>query len=358
MRVCGSWVSASGFVERGLLEAERYAEIKTIQAMNHTPFTQPHAQPATRRRIFPAFKFQVSGFGFLLSAFLCLLVTPSANAGDISLYTLTYGAGTGGRISTDYPQGAYDPGTLMTFTAVPNSGYLFLIWQIQGSQLIGRATSAETGFQITNNTTLAAYFILNAPVALPATHWLGQTGSNWSDANWASDTAGTPTNATPTSNSTVTFSATGAGNQSATVLAANTTIGGLIVSDSNPVGIAGGKTLTISNALDIRDSANLTISGNGTVVSAGKDITVANNSGDNATLNISGGAEITGINAYVAAILNSVGTLNVDGPGSKLTLTGALTVDGGGNGTLNITNGGVVSNADGHLARGGAIFIL
>ena len=236
---------------------------------------------------------------------------------------------------------------------------------LSGSALSGNATWSNSTFLslgVTPGTYVwtwgsgnnADSFTLNigpvTPSAPAATHWLGQTDNTWSGANWASDAAGNATTATPTSNSTVTFSATGAGNQSATVLTANTTIRSLNVNDSNPVGIAGGKTLTISEGLTVR--GNLTISGNGTIVNATSPVIgIIEVTGSNSTaLTISGGAAVSADHANIASDSLSVGTLNVDGPGSKLTLANNLTVDGGGNGTLNITNGGVVSNTDGHLA--------
>ena len=44
------------------------------------------------------------------------------------------------------------------------------------------------------------------------------------------------------------------------------------------------------------------------------------------------------------------GLVTVDGAGSKWTINGDLSVDTGGTGTLTITRGGVVSNANGFIA--------
>ena len=364
---------------------------------NRTPSTQPHAPSVARRWIFSAFLLLAT----LSTAPAAVVVNLLEQSGDVvatgsgSLNTaglsLYQNGGTGSILIPS--NGGVTLGSfslISTFAPIAGpvnfggggsnrnvaseSGNLFGVLgggeqlivpygYTSGTSLSATATWANSTFTSLGLTTgtyewtwgggdTADSFTLNiGPIALPATHWLGQTGSNWSDANWASDASGAATTATPTSSSTVTFSATGAGNQSATVLTADTTIGGLIVADSKPVGISGGKTLTISSYLQVRSSANLTVSGKGTVISAGTDVTVANNPGDNATLNISGGAEVTGTNAYVASATNTTGTLNVDGPGSMLTLTNSLVVDQGGNGTLNITNGGVVSNKDGHLAQ-------
>ena len=364
---------------------------------NRTPSTQPHAPSVARRWIFSAFLLLAT----LSTAPAAVVVNLLEQSGDVvatgsgSLNTaglsLYQNGGTGSILIPS--NGGVTLGSfslISTFAPIAGpvnfggggsnrnvaseSGNLFGVLgggeqlivpygYTSGTSLSATATWANSTFTSLGLTTgtyewtwgggdTADSFTLNiGPIALPATHWLGQTGSNWSDANWASDASGAATTATPTSSSTVTFSATGAGNQSATVLTADTTIGGLIVADSKPVGISGGKTLTISSYLQVRSSANLTVSGKGTVISAGTDVTVANNPGDNATLNISGGAEVTGTNAYVASATNTTGTLNVDGLGSMLTLTNSLVVDQGGNGTLNITNGGVVSNKDGHLAQ-------
>ena len=169
----------------------------------------------------------LSGLRSLLSALLLLLAS-SASATDG--FTLSYGAGTGGHIQTDYPQGLYEPGTFMSFQAISDPGYSFIRWLTTGS-IVPNPTQASISFPITDNTTLNAVFApAPAPTPAPATHWKGQTNSTWSGQNWAGVYGGTTINATtntPNSNSDITLSAPGATNQTPITLDVDATVSNL-----------------------------------------------------------------------------------------------------------------------------------
>jgi len=201
-----------------------------------------------------------------------------------------------------------------------------------------------------------------ALAALAATHWLGQTGVNWSEANWASNAAGNAITATPTSADDITFSATGAANQTNTVLDVDTTIKSLTVESS--AGIKGNRTLTINEVTDVSagtltlaggvklvgnrglaiEDGTLTVTGNGTRATFAGVIDVGYSNAGTGTLNVTAGGQVS-TDRFIPVGAKGVGIVNVDGAGSKLTSAYELvlgysqTTDSG---TLNITNGGVV----------------
>jgi T5SS/PEP-CTERM-associated repeat protein len=74
-----------------------------------------------------------------------------------------------------------------------------------------------------------------------------------------------------------------------------------------------------------------------------------------ATLNITGGGAVSDANGYIGYAVGSTAVVKVDGAGSRWTNSSELDIgygmNGGGNGTLNITNGGIVSNTDGYISH-------
>ncbi|EMN3919017.1 autotransporter outer membrane beta-barrel domain-containing protein [Citrobacter farmeri] len=75
-------------------------------------------------------------------------------------------------------------------------------------------------------------------------------------------------------------------------------------------------------------------------------VTVGNTSGETGELNISNGGSVTGTSTTVGSVAGSTGLVTVDGAGTMLNITG-ITVGNGGEGTLTITNGGVVNSSSG-----------
>ena len=201
-----------------------------------------------------------------------------------------------------------------------------------------------------------------ALAAPAATHWLGQTDNNWSGANWASNAAGNAITATPTIADDITFSATGAANQTNTVLDVDTAIKSLTVSST--AGISGNNTLTINEVTKVSagtltlaggvkivgnrglaiEDGTLTVTGNGTRATFASVINVGYINAGTGTLNVTAGGQVS-TDRFIPVGNKGVGIVNVDGAGSKLTSAYELvlgyfaTTDSG---TLNITNGGVV----------------
>ena len=97
-------------------------------------------------------------------------------------YTLTTTPGTGGSITRDPDQATYDAGTVVTLTAVPNSGYSFTSW---GGDLGG--STSPTTITMDGNKSVTATFTLIPPTCYALT--LGHTGEG-------SDPIASPANST------------------------------------------------------------------------------------------------------------------------------------------------------------------
>ncbi len=67
------------------------------------------------------------------------------------------------------------------------------------------------------------------------------------------------------------------------------------------------------------------------------------------TLNITGGGAVSNANGYIGYLSNAMGNVSVEGAGSTWTNIGTLYVGFSGSGTLNITGGGAVSNANSYI---------
>ena len=185
-----------------------------------------------------------------------------------------------------------------------------------------------------------------------AEFWTGAASTDWFSAgNWS---AGVPTNSTSTRIDTVTPNATvvGAAGAQATGLR---------------VGVSGTGALTIQNGGTVNNTLGIigdqagsagtaTVGGAGSTWTNSSDFYVgASGSG---TLTIRNGAAVSNVNGFVAAYSGSTGAVTVDGAGSTWTNSGDLNVGASGSGTLtvssgtlNIRNGGAVSNGYGFLGN-------
>ena len=229
------------------------------------------------------------------------------------------------------------------------------------------------------------------PASVSAQVWKGTTSTDWTvGSNWSTGTA-------PSGTATVTIN-TNSPNPAVLGVsgAASSTIGNL------QMGMTGGTSaLTIQNGSTLSSSvatgsnfvggatgtnATITVTGPGSSWSTAAAVTVAGATGSTGTLNIANGATVTAggnlnlgqsgvsgsgvINltggstltsglAALYAIGGANSTANISGGGSKWNVNGALTVgrgqggSGGGSGTLNVTNGAVVT-ATGTISIGGA----
>ena len=127
------------------------------------------------------------------------------------------------------------------------------------------------------------------------------------------------------------------------------------------VGNSGTGTLNIQNGGQVSSSLGLTYLGynsgsNGTVTVDGLGSNLTNSGClevgflGNGTLNIQNGGQVSSDGGFLGESNGSSGTATVDGSGSKWTTnSGSLYVGESGAGTLNIQNGGQVSNANGYL---------
>ena len=106
--------------------------------------------------------------------------------GGPTQYTLTTTPGTGGSITRDPDQATYDAGTVVTLTAVPNSGYSFTSW---GDDLGG--STSPTTITMDGNKSVTATFTLIPPTCYALT--LGHTGQG-------SDPVASPANSTGCAN--------------------------------------------------------------------------------------------------------------------------------------------------------------
>ena len=196
------------------------------------------------------------------------------------------------------------------------------------------ATSASTSLVFTFQQNPSFFHLDDVSVTqVPAaTHWLGGTDGKWTGNvnNWASDAAGTATIATPMGLDDITFSATGAGNQS-TTLERDFTVHSLTISTTQAVtiesGAGGPHTLTLAGTagtgINVQTGAGLlTIGANLTLAGASDTITVNNAPGAVIDGNIAGanglikagtGAlTLAGTNTYTGGTTVSAGTIFFD----------------------------------------------
>jgi fibronectin-binding autotransporter adhesin len=93
-----------------------------------------------------------------------------------------------------------------------------------------------------------------------------------------------------------------------------------------------------------------TVDGVGSTWTNSGSLYVGQFSGGNGTLTITGGGQVSNGNGYVAGFSGSTGDVTVDGAGSTWTPSSNLYVGHAGAGTLAVTGGGQVSNATGYVA--------
>ncbi|OYW76129.1 MAG: hypothetical protein B7Z37_10275 [Verrucomicrobia bacterium 12-59-8] len=195
-----------------------------------------------------------------------------------------------------------------------------------GATLDGRALALNGAVTLDSNPISFTPLAPGVPGA--PTHWLGATDGSWTVVgNWASDLAGTPALVIPSLADNLTFSATGAANQS-TTLGADFTINTLTINDPTAVTIAGANTLTLAGdpGLTVNTGAGLlTISSGLAFTGAAPTVTVNNTAG-----------------AVFSGAVTSAGSLIKAGTGT-LFISGTTNVTGPANinaGTLNIATGG------------------
>lgn len=221
-------------------------------------------------------------------------------------------------------------------------------------------------------------FLSIALALLPAaagaqTVWTGATGDWSTDSNWSAGVPGGASDAQINNAGTATLASAGA--------AAHSVLVGFAVGDDGHIEATGAGTLDVDADLSIGYGGDGTLAiADGAVVSdySGEiGYTIDSTTGahgsasvdgtgsawhhafelyvgyGNGTLDITNGGTVTDFFGYVAYFPEfpgrSTGTVNVDGAGSNWTNDSTLHVGDSGDGALHVTNGGAVVNGDGYL---------
>ncbi|WP_168189196.1 autotransporter-associated beta strand repeat-containing protein [Oecophyllibacter saccharovorans] len=133
--------------------------------------------------------------------------------------------------------------------------------------------------------------------------------------------------------------------------------GYVIIGDGH--GNAAGMDIVNGGTLDAKGNVNiglagnsngeLTVDGSGSRADVAGSLTVGNGDssygsgkGGQGTLNVTNGGQVTAGQVFAGNYAGSTGTVNVGGKGAQLTATQLLAVNGDGNGTVNINDGGTV----------------
>ena len=136
------------------------------------------------------------------------------------------------------------------------------------------------------------------------------------------------------------------------------------VADRITIGVTNGGNLEITGGGSVTNDSNGSIGSGATAVGSvnvsGAGSTWTNNrnviigSNGRGTLNISNGGVVTSMFSFVGNNSGSDGSVTVDGAGSSWTSSDILSIGALGTGCLEITNGGTVSNSDGRIS--GSVF--
>ncbi|MCL2639552.1 MAG: autotransporter-associated beta strand repeat-containing protein, partial [Phycisphaerales bacterium] len=133
----------------------------------------------------------------------------------------------------------------------------------------------------------------------------------------------------------------------------NGTTGSIINDITNNSILAFNRSDTYTFIYGITGTGSVYQIGNGTTVLTGTSNYTGNTYVQKGVLTIAGGGDATDANAYIADLAGSAATVNVNGSGGggKWKHTGELFVGYRGAGTLNVTNGGEVSNTNAYLGN-------
>jgi T5SS/PEP-CTERM-associated repeat protein/autotransporter-associated beta strand protein len=293
---------------------------------------------------------------------------------------------------------------LYGLTGLVASGTEELIAAATGSHLaIGNLYNSGNFNYALLSTATSEDVVVTAVAPLTTAYWKGGQDNLWSilvggtTTNWTTDAGGTTDpHLTPSGSTDVIFSATGAANESDTVLGANMTINSLTINDPHAVGISGSNAnpLAGTNTLTITETTGttgITINSGAGAVTIGADlylngydaqtVTVGNAGGllisgslgssegltkrgaglltltgtaaiadavdvELGTLAIQGGGEVSSGYGSIGEEAGSSGAIKVTGSGSTWTSSSGFTFGEGGNGILQISGGGAVSGGE------------
>ena len=225
----------------------------------------------------------------------------------------------------------------------------------------------------TLNRFLSAAIALMPIMAGAQTVWTGTTGDWFTGTNWSAGVPGPTGDAQINNDGTATIAAGGAVAHSVLVgfaagddghIAASGA-GTLDVDADLSIGYGGDGTLAISDGAVVNDYSgeigytidstagshgSATVDGSGSAWHHAFELYVGYGNG---TLDITNGGTVTDFFGYIAYFPEfpgrSAGTVNVDGAGSNWTSDSTIHVGDSGDGVLNVTNGGAVVNGEGYL---------
>ena len=244
-----------------------------------------------------------------------------------------------------------------------------------GASMDGRALALNGAVTMENNA------INIVPLLIGPTHWLGTTSGQWTSVgNWASDSVGSAAGLIPSVADDISFSATGAADQS-TTLGANFAINTLTINDTAAVTIAGANTLSIGGnaAITVNSGAGLlTVASNLAFTGATPTVNVSNTAGalfsgsvastSSLTKTGAGTLGLTGIANVTAPVNINSGMLFVTGSlvsplvnvvlGGNLNGTGSITGSVVNNGAVNPGNAVGALNIVGSYTQGGSGLIV
>jgi T5SS/PEP-CTERM-associated repeat protein len=171
--------------------------------------------------------------------------------------------------------------------------------------------------------------VSNAATPLTTAYWTGANGNVWSVAiggtatNWSTDPAGAnDPGLTPSATTDVIFSASNAANESSTVLGTDMTIDSLTINDPNPVMISGSDSqplLANNDTLTLTDSNSassaIAVNAGAGQVTIGANLMLGGSS-QTITVNNAGGILLTGTVGGSGLTLSGSSTLTLAGPGN------------------------------------------
>ena len=126
-----------------------------------------------------------------------------------------------------------------------------------------------------------------------------------------------------------------------------------VQSDNGSLKISGGTLSSETGNIGfVHSTGTVTVAGSSSAWTNSSDLYVGYEAYGNGTLNILNGGAVSNATGYVGYESGSVGTVTVDGTGSAWDISGNLILGYEGEGSLNILNGGTVSNETAKLYSG------
>ena len=242
---------------------------------------------------------------------------------------------------------------LITTTGGLGTGALGNIYNLSNYTVSGFTSSATGDTIIVTSASTLSSELWKGGFAGGTTVWAITDGST--SSNWATNLAGAATPLTPGNTTVVTFSDTApVANATSTILGASMSIQGIVVNDSNGVGLnADGNTLTLGTSGIIVNSAAGAVSLAAPIILSGaqqwtnnstsKALTVSGavtNGGNTLTKTGAGALNISGAITGTGSVNVSAGTLTIASGGS---LSGSNTLSIANVTTLNVASGGSVT---------------